>query len=191
MSAKAAAPWATALIVALTVAAYAWTATRTDAEFMAFLEAGAIRADAPRATAFLSYAALHGSLLHLAINVALVAAFGPGVERRGRAWGLLGIYLLSAVAGAVAHVAFAPAALRPMLVGASGAVSGVMGAHAAMLPAKRVALGAAVLWGLLNVAGLLIDREGSRGISYSAHLGGLALGAALGAVLGKLVKAPR
>jgi membrane associated rhomboid family serine protease len=94
------------------------------------------------------------------------------------------------VAGGLVHVWLAPPGMRPMaLVGASGAVSGLMGAHAVLRPERKIHLGLAVLWAALNLAGMFaIDRAGEHRVSYAAHLGGLAAGLVLGFALGQLFK---
>lgn len=78
-------------------------------------------------TSFLSYAFVHGSMFHLIINSAWLLAFGGAVANR---LGSARFYLLSAlcaVAGAVVFLFFNLGLVAPM-VGASGAVSGLMGA---------------------------------------------------------------
>jgi membrane associated rhomboid family serine protease len=193
MPGKSARPWATGAIAALTVLAYAWTATRADADYDRILGAMALRADVPRAAPFLTSILLHASFLHLAFNLVLLGVFGPAVEARIHAVGLCFAYAIAGAAGGLAHVVLAPAALRTAaLIGASGAVSGVVGAHAALFPEKKGMLGLAVVWGLANLAGLLVlDRAGSRGLSYAAHLGGLLAGGAFALVVGSLIRSPR
>jgi membrane associated rhomboid family serine protease len=182
-------PWATAAIAAVTIGAYLWSASRSDAALIGLVEAGGLRADDARPGRYLTSLLLHASALHLGMNVVLLGLFGPGVEGRVGALGLAFTYVLSGVLGGLAHVLLVPTALRAAaLVGASGAVSGVLGAHAALLPRKRVQLALVVLWALVNLGGAVIfDRAGARGLSYAAHLGGLVAGALAGAVLGQLV----
>jgi membrane associated rhomboid family serine protease len=179
-------PWATAAIAVVTLGAYLWAAAKDDAGLIALIEAGGLRADDPRPGRFLTSLAIHASALHLGVNLVLLGLFGPGVESRARAWGLAFVYVLSGVLGGLAHVLFVPTVLRTAaLVGASGAVSGVLGAHAALLPKRRIHLVLVVLWAGLNLAAAaFLDRAGARGLSYAAHLGGLASGALLGALLG-------
>jgi len=77
-------------------------------------------------TSFLTYAVVHGNLLHLAINSAWLLAFGAAVAGR---IGAVRFFLFSAfcaAAGALTFLVFNPGLMAPM-VGASGAVSGLMG----------------------------------------------------------------
>ncbi|MFZ1965284.1 MAG: rhomboid family intramembrane serine protease [Roseiarcus sp.] len=76
---------------------------------------------------FLSYAALHGSWAHVAVNSIWLIAFGPPVARRFGSLRFLAFFALTAVAGALAHWAAYPMDFSP-LIGASAADSGLMAA---------------------------------------------------------------
>lgn len=78
-------------------------------------------------TAFLTHAFVHGDWTHLAINSVWLAAFGGAVARRMSAPRFLAFFAFCAVAGALAFLAVNPGSPVPM-VGASGAISGLMGA---------------------------------------------------------------
>lgn len=75
----------------------------------------------------LTYAVLHGSWGHVTLNCVWLAAFGAPVARRCGGLRFLILAILCAVAGAVTHFALHPRGLAP-LIGASAAVSGMMGA---------------------------------------------------------------
>jgi len=76
---------------------------------------------------FISYAFLHADYVHLGVNSAWLLAFGTPVARRLGGWRFLLFYAICAVAGALVHVLFSAGSTVPM-VGASGAISGLMGA---------------------------------------------------------------
>ncbi len=81
----------------------------------------------PRAPAFLTHMFLHGGLGHLLGNLLILFLVGPFVED---AWGrplYAGFYLFSGLAAAVVHLAFHAGSMVPV-IGASGAIAGVMGA---------------------------------------------------------------
>jgi membrane associated rhomboid family serine protease len=78
-------------------------------------------------TSFLTYATVHGGLFHLAINSAWLLAFGAIVANRTGPMRFFLFFAVCAVAGAVAFLIFNPGLMAPM-VGASGAISGLMGA---------------------------------------------------------------
>ena len=180
-----AAPLATIAIAAATAGVYAWLASRPDEAYLRTVDAWGLKPGSSQPISFVASAVVHQNWAHLGLNMALLLAFGPPVEKRVRSWGLALLYVLAGIAGAAAHLAWVPPGLRMMtLVGASGAVSGVIGAHAALRPWGKTSLVLALSWAALNLAGfLLLDRAGGRGISYLSHLGGLAAGAAIAAAL--------
>ena len=142
-------------------------------------------------TAF-SHQFLHGSVGHLVGNMIVLALVGPAVEALLGAPLFLLMYLASGVAGAMSHMVLSPDAAGG-LVGASGAISGVMGAFAVLLGMRRIpffyflfvyfdvikapALLALPIW-LINEAVQLLWL-GHAHVAYGAHLGGLAVGALL------------
>jgi membrane associated rhomboid family serine protease len=136
---------------------------------------------------------LHGSWTHLIVNSLWLLAFGPVVARRyGGLW-FLGFFFLCGAAGALTEMAFAWGSTAAM-VGASGAVSGLMGAAFRMMhwpgvPAgvrlvplwSRSLLLISVLWlvgnALVGIAGLGLDpTDGSIRIAWQAHMGGYLFG---------------
>ncbi len=76
---------------------------------------------------FVSYALLHGSWIHLGVNIAWMVAFGTPVLRRFGTLRFLALSLVAAVAAAALHLATHWGEFIPM-IGASGAISGQMGA---------------------------------------------------------------
>jgi membrane associated rhomboid family serine protease len=137
---------------------------------------------------------LHGSWMHLIGNMWFLWLFGNNVEdSMGRAR-FLGFYLLSGIGAALAQVISSPDSIQPM-VGASGAVSGVMGGYVILYPRVRVytlvplfviltsvALPAWVMlgyWMLLQLFGTLAPDDGGGGVAFWAHIGGFLVGAIL------------
>jgi len=82
--------------------------------------------DLTAVTSFLSYAVVHASLLHLGFNSAWLVAFGSAVAKRIGPARFFALSAFCAVAGAIAFLANNVGSLVPM-VGASGAISGLMG----------------------------------------------------------------
>ena len=131
---------------------------------------------------------MHGGLAHLLGNLWFLWIFGDNVEDEIGRVSFLFFYLLSGVAAAAAHVFFHAKSGVPM-VGASGAISGVMGAYLVLHPSALVrffvgfrsirvpAWGYLVLWTVLQGVGLSqASRTAGLGIAYWAHLGGFAAG---------------
>lgn len=132
---------------------------------------------------------LHASFAHLIGNMLFLWVFGDNVEdAMGHARFLL-FFLLCGASGALLHAMMAPESQQP-LVGASGAISGVIASYLMLYPRVRVwglafkwipvripamyALGA---WILFQMLAALFDTQGQ--VGWWAHLGGLGAGAAL------------
>ena len=80
---------------------------------------------------------MHGGWLHLLGNMLFLWVLGDNVEDAMEPWLFLAFYVLCGLAAALAQVATDPASPVPM-VGASGAIGGVMGAYALLYPRARV-----------------------------------------------------
>jgi membrane associated rhomboid family serine protease len=79
------------------------------------------------ATAFITHLFVHGDLTHLGVNSAWLLAFGSPVARRSGALRFLAFFAVTGIAGALLYLAFNGPTLT-LVVGASGAISGLMGA---------------------------------------------------------------
>jgi membrane associated rhomboid family serine protease len=130
----------------------------------------------------LTYMFVHGGLLHLVGNMYMLWLFGPRVEHEWSAGGFTRYYLWCGLGGWLAHVLFIREGL---LVGASGAVYGVMLAYAMRWPSQELYLFGAVpvkvKWlfvGYLAVDVLygLLGGGAAGGVARFAHIGGAAAG---------------
>jgi membrane associated rhomboid family serine protease len=126
----------------------------------------------------ITYAFLHGDLLHLGINMAFLLAFGTAVERRLGRNRFLALYFVCALFAAGASVAlFQASQEQTFMVGASGAISGLFGA-ALRLTMRRVHAAAAIF----IVVNLIMGYTGLpslgevRAIAWEAHIGGFLAG---------------
>jgi membrane associated rhomboid family serine protease len=143
----------------------------------------------PTWATWLTYMFMHGGWMHLVGNMLFLWVFADNIEDAMGHWRFLVFYLLCGLIGGAAHLAINPASQAP-LVGASGAVSGVLAAYLLLYPRVRVfglvfnilpltipvwlALGT---WVMLQVYHLFTTVGGAT--AWWAHLGGLAAGAAL------------
>ena len=134
---------------------------------------------------------LHGGWMHLGGNMLFLWIFGNNIEDVSGHLKFLGFYLLCGVGAALAQVASAPLSEIPM-IGASGAVSGVLGAYLLLFPRARVStlvflfifvtvvrLRAWVLLGIWFGGQALqaaITPPGSPGVAFVAHVGGFVAG---------------
>lgn len=141
---------------------------------------------------------LHGGFLHLAGNMLFLWVFGNNIEDRlGKVRYVL-FYLLVGLAGTLAHVFFNPASAVPT-VGASGAISGLLGAYAVLFPRAvihtivpipilfflfgRIRLPAMVVLGMWFLGQFFIGDgqtpEDGGGVAWVAHVGGFVAGMTL------------
>ncbi len=140
---------------------------------------------------------LHGGFIHLLLNMAMLLAFGTPIERRLSAASFICLYILCGLAGAFLYAVFHPDTTVPLL-GASGAISGMVGAvgrislsgqpeNGMPFRTRSTALTFVVLWLVFNfifgVIGMgLFGMEGE--VAWEAHLGGFIAGFALMSIFG-------
>ena len=146
----------------------------------------------PGATVFTSMF-LHGGLMHLAGNMLYLWIFGNNVEDAMGHIRFAIFYLLCGIAAVFGQVLQDPGSEVPM-IGASGAISGILGAYLLLYPTARVLvlvpigfvmqtvrLPAGWVLGFWFVAQLLSSAlsEGGAGVAWFAHIGGFIAGMAL------------
>ncbi|RIA56201.1 rhomboid family intramembrane serine protease [Dichotomicrobium thermohalophilum] len=146
---------------------------------------------------FISSFFMHGGFLHILLNMWTLYIFGSSVESRYGSVAFFIFYILCGIAANIAHFYFNQNSPVPVL-GASGAVAGVMGAYAATFPRARLimlfpivfiplffelpALSFVVLWfGLQVLQGAVEMFRPSMGggIAWWAHIGGFVAGMVL------------
>ncbi len=139
----------------------------------------------------LSYALLHGGLMHLLGNLYFLWIFADNVEDRLGKDGLAGVLVAATLLGGLAHAAVTPGSEVPVL-GASGAVAGAMGAYLVLFPRVKlwvvvvfIRFKIGVIWYLGFWVGLQVLNValGVTGIAWYAHLGGFAAGVAVAVAL--------
>lgn len=153
----------------------------------------------PALVTLVTHMFLHGGLLHLVGNMWFLHVFGGPAEARLGHGGFLFTYLLSGLGGALLHVVAQPHSPVP-LVGASGAISGVMGAFLWEMGGSRMGLlmlfwrvEVRAWWFVLAwVASQTYDAFGSlsssgkgEGVAFWAHVGGFVVGLCATAVKGR------
>ncbi len=143
----------------------------------------------PEGATYITYAFLHGSWLHLGSNMLFLWVFGDNVEDAMGHFKFLIFYLACAAAGALVHGLVAPTSQAP-LIGASGAVSGVVAAYVMLHPKVRVwvlvlmrfplplpAFIPLLFWIGQQFVMLVIDADSN--VSWGAHVGGIMAGGLL------------
>ena len=154
---------------------------------------------------------MHGGWLHLGGNMLFLWIFGDNVEHRAGHVVFVAFYLAAGVVGALAQILVDPDSQIPML-GASGAISGVLGAYLVLFPGNRVtvflfrfltrvpALVAIGMWAVFQfingIGAFAVSSEtGGGGVAYMAHIGGFVAGLILAPLFGRgratAITAPR
>ena len=195
-------PFFTIAIIAINILVYLWEMFSPSGEKYIVYNYGAIPSDIlslekrklihPGITIFSSMF-LHGGLLHVGGNMLYLWIFGNNIEDRLGHFRFLFFYLLSGIVAAYSHALTSPSSTMPM-IGASGAVAGVLGAYILLYPRARVhtlvffgffvdivkipALIVIGFWAIIQVingvlsSGLLPQG----GVAWFAHVGGFLTG---------------
>jgi membrane associated rhomboid family serine protease len=139
---------------------------------------------------FLSSMFMHGSIAHIFGNMLFLWIFGDNLEN------LLGhvrfavFYILCGIAAAAAQIFMDSNSIIPML-GASGAISGVLGGYVLLFPQRQVraiifnflttvpAFVAIGLWIVYQIVLGYLTPSGQGGVAYAAHIGGFIAGIAM------------
>jgi membrane associated rhomboid family serine protease len=144
---------------------------------------------------------LHGGWMHLGGNMLYLWIFGDNLEKVMGAVRFLIFYLVCGLAASSAHIIFGLGSTIPA-VGASGAISGVLGGYLVLFPRNRIrvltrggiasvpaiaVLGFWILIQLFNGIGSMAATTETGGVAYMAHIGGFVAGL----VLVKLMASPR
>lgn len=185
-------PYMTWLIIAVTAAVFLWERSLSPREmaaaFQTFGLVPANAANAPLTSTFITYALLHGGWWHVISNMWMFWIFADNIEDVMGPWRFLLYYLACAVISGLTHVFANPAATDPV-VGASGAISGILGAYFLLYPHAKITtfvfflilrIPAALYlggWFILQLYSGLT--RGASDIAWWAHLGGFVAGIAL------------
>lgn len=189
------------LLIAANVAVYFYQVSMTGPQFERFIFAygliparlfsGSFAAEVPN---LLTNAFLHGGFFHILFNMWTLYVFGPALEERMGSSRFATLYIVSALAASLTHAVFNLNSTIPA-VGASGAIAGVIGAYATIMPYAWIrvvipifiipfffympALLFAGIWFFTQVAqgstALLLPATAG-GIAWFAHIGGFIAG---------------
>jgi membrane associated rhomboid family serine protease len=137
---------------------------------------------------------VHGGVLHLAGNMLFLWIFGDNIEDVLGHFKFILFYLGSGVVASMAHIFIEPSSTLPM-IGASGAIAGVLGAYFLLFPRAQVLtlvflvffinivrIPAVIFLGLWFLFQILSSGSGG-GIAWYAHIGGFVAGAAIVLIL--------
>jgi len=143
----------------------------------------------PEGYTLLTYMFLHGDIIHLASNMLFLWVFGDNVEDAMGHVRYVIFYLICGVAGGLAHAFMLPGSKLP-LIGASGAVAGVIAAYLILHPRVRVwvlafrfiplrisAAWVLGVWVVTQIVMVLLNQSDQ--VAWWAHIGGMVAGAIL------------
>ena len=152
---------------------------------------------------------LHGGWGHLGGNMLFLWIFGDNIEHRLGHVRFVVFYLACGLAASLAHIMFNSGSSMPA-VGASGAISGVLGGYLLMFPRNRVyvltwggvmavpaifMLGLWIVTQFVNGVGSIAVTNQTGGVAYMAHIGGFVAGLILAPLFGRgratAITAPR
>ena len=186
-------PALTIALIAINTAVFLLTAASPQGLQAAVLKYGAVPEAVSRLSApltLLTSMFLHAGFLHLAGNMLYLWIFGNNIEDVLGPFRFIAFYLLCGLAASLTQIVSRPGSQAPM-VGASGAIAGILGAYLVLFPGARirtflflivfirvVSIPAVVVLGLWLVLQILNIGMGG-GVAWFAHIGGFVAGMAL------------
>lgn len=210
-------PILTYALIAINVLVFFWEQTFSTAELQAiFIDLSVVPANVAGAPFSLETALdvlrsmfFHGGWAHLLGNMLYLFLFGDNVEDRLGKIVFLFLYFFSGAAAAIAQVVIDPGSQIP-LVGASGAIAGILGSYLLLFPGVRVqgiillgwisritdwpAWSVLGLWFVVQlfngVLSLGVQTGISGGVAFFAHIGGFVVGAGLTLILMAIIPQP-
>jgi membrane associated rhomboid family serine protease len=195
-------PVTNSVLILANVAAFFFELTMSPQQLAVFFQTwGAVPAEISQLhnlMTLLTAMFLHGSWMHLIGNMAFLKLFGDNIEDAMGHWSYLVFYLLAGLGAAATQVLIDPGSTIPM-IGASGAIAGVMGAYLVLFPkgSFHITLGSGigrraltipayvliVLWFLQQLfngfASLGANASITGGVAFWAHVGGFVTGMVL------------
>lgn len=134
---------------------------------------------------------MHGSWAHLGGNMLFLWIFGDNIEDRQGHGRYLIFYLLCGIIASLSHVFISGSSSLIPSLGASGAISGVLGGYMFLFPSRKVrvfivrnivavpafvVLGIWIVFQVISGMGMLGGNQEGGGVAYAAHVGGFVAG---------------
>ncbi|MFQ5743223.1 MAG: rhomboid family intramembrane serine protease [Acidobacteriota bacterium] len=197
-------PWVNYLLVAINVVVFIYQMELSlqggSQAYVGFVQSLALRADhllspslwfqtaVPAPLTLFTAIFVHADLWHLLGNMLYLWIFGDNVEDAMGHIPYALFYLICGLGAALAQVAVSPGSATPM-IGASGAIAGILGAYLVLHPGARVLtlvflvffvrimyLPAIILLGIWFLMQLVSAASGGAGVAWYAHIGGFVVG---------------
>lgn len=198
------------VLVVLNVLVFAYQMSLTEPQLVDFITTyGAVPAEIEQGHdlyTLITSMFVHGGVAHITGNMLFLFIFGDNIERRFGSSTFVLFYIASGLAASAVHLATNPGSQTPT-VGASGAISGVMGAYILLYPLNRVRVLIGYWWVLpvpaflflgiwfltqlmYGTMALNVETAQSSGVAFWAHVGGFAAGVVLAIILAPFRKEP-
>ena len=142
----------------------------------------------PEPFTLITYQFLHAGWMHVISNMLFLWVFADNIEDAFGHAAFLFFYLISGIAGALLHAVMEPSSPAP-LIGASGAVSGVLAAYLLLYPRARIwillflripirlpAVWVLGGWAVLQLISIAITTDETIDVAWWAHIGGFSAG---------------
>ena len=190
-------PWITYALIAANIAMYLLTLSVVAGgdwlwAWLALYPLGVVQGDLR--WGLVTHLFLHGGIIHIAGNMLFLYIFGDNLEEQLGHLGFLAFYLIAGLAAAAAQIAAEPFSTIPM-VGASGAIAGVMGGYLLLFPRAKIDTIAIFIiffkiftlpawivlgvWLAIQIFGGYTTPGDQGGVAYWAHAGGFLAGTVL------------
>lgn len=194
-------PWVTIVLIAVNVIVFLIELSQGEAfiERWAFVPNRFLEAPIANIPTLFTSMFMHGGWMHLIGNMLYLWIFGDNIEGHfGHIW-FVGFYVLSGIAATFSQLVISMNSSVPLL-GASGAIAGVLGAYLLLFPKQQVrvlvrrrtvrlpALIVIGFWFLLQVLRSFVsfsESAGGSGVAYLAHVGGFVAGLLLALIFRK------
>lgn len=206
--------WINWLLIATNFAVFAWYGFRADRYESTMASYALVPDHWDNVKTLITSMFLHGDYMHLLGNMLFLYIAGDNVEDRLGHFAYLVFYLLAGLAGAAAHIAYSLhfGGGNIPTVGASGAISGVMGAYLIFFPRSQIKF---IIWLIIFVRAFTLPSWGVIGfwvasqvimarnqwhgvaekeaamVAVFAHLGGFAFGAIVGILVRMFGRTPK
>jgi len=194
-------PYVNYAIIAINIVVFLYQLTLTQPDLERFIrDWGAVPAEISHGNNLITLITsmfMHGGWLHIAGNMLFLWVFGDNIEDTMGHVKYLIFYVICGLAAGGLQIAINPDSVSP-LIGASGAISGVLAAYLVLFPHGKIRtilmLGIPIMvlvpaWGMIGywiaiqfINGILslgVQTKDTSGVAYFAHIGGFAAGAAL------------
>lgn len=190
-------PIITILIIAINTAIFVYIQFLTPAAAAQFIHRYSLIPTRFRFYDLVTSQFIHGGIAHIFFNMLFLVVFAPPLENYLGRLKFLGFYLLCGIVAGLSQFVVSPGSSIP-IIGASGAIAGVLGGHLFLFPQARIKIIVPIglLFPILTFPAVIVllywiglqlilgfsTSFGTGGVAYFAHIGGFSSGILLAAI---------